>query len=109
MRIPNYTILTKESTLVCEDKEALAEEQDKLFFELFPNRNEEVIYHTFSNSISVEDDEEEGLAKEFDYFIQSLVLSDGVDLVRFSTGNVGFISYDGRDRDAFEIIRKESV
>ena len=92
MRIPNYTVLTSKSTLVCDDKEALAEEQNKLFFELFPNRNESVIYHTFKSSFS-DDEEDEGDVSDFDFQIQSLALKDGVDLVRFENGNVGFVSY----------------
>lgn len=105
MRIPSYTVLTKESTLVCEDKETLSEEQDKLFMSLFPDGNERVVYHTFSGTLS-EDEKDEGDINDYDFQIQALALRDGVDLVRFSTGNVGFISYDGKDRDAFEIIRR---
>ena len=108
MRIPNYTVLTSKSTLVCDDKEALAEEQNKLFFELFPNRNESVIYHTFKSSFS-DDEEDEGDVSDFDFQIQSLALKDGVDLVRFENGNVGFVSYCNKCMDAFEIIRKETL
>lgn len=108
MRIPKFTVLTKKSTLLCEDKEALAEEQNALFFELFSNRNESVIYHTFNSSFS-DDEEDEGDASDFDFQIQSLALKDGVDLVRFENGNVGFVSYCNKCMDAFEIIRKETL
>ena len=108
MRIPSYTVLTKKSTLLCEDKDALAEEQNKLFCELFTNKNESVIYHTFKSSFS-DDEEDEGDANDFDFQIQSLALKDGVDLVRFENGNVGFVSYCNKCMDAFEIIRKETL
>lgn len=106
MRIPKFTVLTKKLTLLCEDKGALAEEQNKLFFELFPNKNESVIYHTFKSSFS-DDEEDEGDISDFDFQIQSLVLKDGVDLVKFQNGNIGFVSYCNKAMDAFEIIRKE--
>lgn len=89
-------------------KGVLAEEQNKLFFELFPNRNESVIYHTFKSSFS-DDEEDEGDSSDFDFQIQSLALKDGVDLVRFENGNVGFVSYCNKAMDAFEIIRKETL
>lgn len=107
MRIPSYTVLTRESTLVCEDKEELAEEQDRLFMSLFPDGHEKVVYHTFSGNL-YEDEEDEGDVDDYDFQIQGLALRDGVDLVVFSTGNVGFVSYDGRDKDAFEIQRRKS-
>lgn len=107
MRIPSYTVLTRESTLVCEDKEELAEEQDRLFRSLFPDGHEKVVYHTFSGNLS-EDEEDEGEVDDYDFQIQGLALRDGVDLVMFSTGNIGFVSYDGRNKDAFEIKKRES-
>lgn len=107
MRIPKFTVLTRRSTLVCEDKEELAEEQDRLFMSLFPDGHEKVIYHMFSGNLS-EDEEDEGDVDDYDFQIQGLALRDGVDLVMFSTGNVGFVSYDGRDKDAFEIKRMKS-
>lgn len=107
MRIPSYTVLTSKSTLVCEDKEALAEEQDRLFMSLFPDGHEKVVYHMFSGNL-YEDEEDEGDVDDYDFQIQGLALRDGVDLVMFSTGNVGFVSYDGRDKDAFEIQRRKS-
>lgn len=107
MRIPKFTVLTHRSTLVCDDKEELAEEQDRLFRSLFPNSHEKVVYHTFSGNL-YEDEEDEGDVDDYDFQIQGLSLRNGVDLVMFSTGNIGFVSYDGRDKDAFEIERKKS-
>ena len=107
MRIPSYTVLTRESTLVCEDKEELAKKQARLFTALFPDGHEKVVYHMFSGNLS-EDEEDEGEVNDYDFQIQRLALRDGVDIVLFSTGNVGFVSDDGRDKDAFEIKRMKS-
>lgn len=109
MKIPSFEVLTRESVInltEAEDREMLYEEQDSLFKAMFDNRNENVIYHTFNSSFS-DDEEDEGNANDFDFQIQSLALKDGVDLVRFENGNVGFVSYCNKCMDAFEIIRKE--
>lgn len=111
MKIPAFKVLTKKSVMdltETEDKEMLYEEQNKHFKAMFENGNESVIYHTFNSSFS-DDEEDEGNANDFDFQIQCLALKDGVDLVRFENGNVGFVSYCNKCMDAFEIIRKETL
>lgn len=108
MKIPKYDVLTRMSTLVTKNKEKLAEEQDAIFRALFLDMSEDVIYHTFDNTFS-EDECDEGSLSEYDYQIQSLALKDGVDLVAFSNGNVGFVSYCNGHKDAFEIIQKGAL
>lgn len=46
-------------------------------------------------------------AKEINEQIQYLAVKDGVDLVRFSNGNLGFVAYYNGNENAFEIIPAE--
>lgn len=111
MKIPAFEVLTKKSVMdliETEDKEMLYEEQDSLFKAMFDNRNESVIYHTFDSPFAT-DEEDNGNVSDYDFEIQSLALKDGVDLVRFENGNIGFVSYCNKCIDAFEIIRKETL
>ena len=108
MKIPKYDVLTRMSTLTTEDKEKLAEEQNLLFRALFLDMSEDVIYHTFDSTFS-EDERDEGNLSEYDYQIQGLALKDGVDLVAFENGNIGFVSYCNGHKDAFEIIQKGAL
>lgn len=111
MKIPSFKVLTRESVInltEAEDREMLYEEQDSLFKAMFDNRNESVIYHTFDSPFAT-DEEDNGNVSDYDFEIQSLALKDGVDLVRFENGNIGFVSYCNKCIDAFEIIRKETL
>ena len=38
--------------------------------------------------------------------IERLAIKDGVDLVRFETGNIGFVAYYNGNKNGFEILSK---
>ena len=89
-----YEILTTQSVYNKTSYEDLCEEQDALL-----QKNGlmgELVIHFFSTDAM----ETMLLSEAFD----SLLIKDGVDLVRFSTGNFGFVGYYNNHKDMFEII-----
>ena len=48
----------------------------------------------------------DGYTSEIFWELQRLSVKDGMDIVRFTDGNIGFIAYDGNYINAIEIIVK---
>lgn len=113
MNIPNYTVLTDKSVLdIPYEDESQYSEACISFFENQVKKFEEngFDYHNkvyevhFFNSVFRDESIEDC---EIDDAVQCLAIKDGADLVRFDNGNVGFVSYYGCHKDAFEILKEE--
>lgn len=106
-KMPRYEIITKRKVndetnvrLTSEsetDMELFIEQEAKLK-ELGYTWNSEVYAHDF--------DDEEGCNDTIDGHIESLAIKDGVDLVRFENGNIGFVAYYNNWTNGFEILGK---
>lgn len=101
----NYTILTKRGVLDIEDCEnfnelieAHNEEQDHILSELgYKNLwSETYIIHDLEDDTFTLDSISEAL--------DCMAVKEGVDLVRFDNGKIGFVAYYGRHISGFEII-----
>ena len=110
MNIPNYTVLTDKSVLdIPYEDESQYSEACIGFFENQVKKIEEngFDYHNkvyevhFFNSVFRDESIEDC---EIDDAIQCLAIKDGVDLVRFDNGKIGFIAYYGIHKDGFEIL-----
>lgn len=102
-----YKILTKHSVMDIpyenseqneRDCQALWEEQNKLINELAPSE--------YYKCHFIEDphfcDDMTMYVKELDDAIQCLAIKDGVDLVQFDNGKLGFVAYYNGHKNCFE-------
>ena len=69
-----------------------------MFFELFTD-DKKVIYHELEN-----DSYSTGYTTEVNDYIDKLAIKDGVNLVRFENGNIGFVGVYNGYENGFEII-----
>ena len=89
----DYRSITEENT------EAFYETQLETFFELMPE-NTTVIYHYTEDEFYTI-----GNTSEVNDYIDSLAIKDGLNLVRFENGNIGFVGTYNEYENGFEIIR----
>jgi hypothetical protein len=66
-----------------------------------------VILHFIEDTAFLDDAYEYVAATEIEDMIQYLAIKDGVDLVRFENGNLGYVAYYNGYENAFEIIPTE--
>lgn len=101
--LPEYIILTKRKVHDCyEDddlNELFAEQKEKLN-EIGLHFDDELNFHFFDSPFF---DEQIYCGSIFDA-ITGLAIKDGVDLVRYENGHVGFIAYYNDNTNGFEII-----
>ena len=90
-----------------EDKfrEELLEEQKTILKEEIKTEN--VILHFIEDTAFLDEAYEYLSATEIDEYIQYLAVKDGVNLVRFPNGNLGFVAYYNGHENGFEIIQTE--
>ena len=90
-----------------EDKfrEELLEEQKTIPKEEIKTEN--VILHFIEDTAFLDEAYEYLSATEIDEYIQYLAVKDGVNLVRFPNGNLGFVAYYNGHENGFEIIQTE--
>lgn len=106
MYLPNYSIMTKLQVSQSYDNEdfdfqALTDEQDdvlRIFGYKDTTRTNHLI-HFFNSRFFDEFTEEMTISDAIEY----LAIKDGVDLVKYDNGNMGFVAYDGT-ANGFEII-----
>jgi hypothetical protein len=110
----NYEIVT--SRKLYDYCDILEEEEEKFREELYEEqlvflekeiKTENVIIHFIEDTHFIDDYCRYTATTEIDKFIQYLAVKDGVDLVRFSNGNLGFVAYYNGHENAFEIIPTE--
>lgn len=109
-----YEIVTKRKLYdYCDIPE---EEEERFRTELWEEQMEviereistkNVIIHFLEDTHFCDDCYEYAAKKEIDEYIQYLAIKDGVDLVRFSNGNLGCIAYYNGHKNGFEIIQTE--
>ena len=110
----NYTIVTQRKLYdYCgmseaeeeEFREQLWEEQTEFLAKEIKTKN--VVIHFIEDTTFIDDTYEYVAATEIDVMIQYLAVKDGVDLVRFENGNLGYVAYYNGHENAFEIIPTE--
>lgn len=109
-----YEVVTKRKLYdYCDLPE---EEEDKFREELWQEQNdvlnkeittENVIIHFLEDTHYCDECYRYAATKEINEYIQYLAVKDGVDLVRFSNGNLGYIAYYSGHENGFEIIQTE--
>ena len=110
----NYEIVTQRKLYdYCDISE---EDEDKFREELWKEQTEflkkeitteNVIIHFIEDTHFCNDFYRYAATKEIDEYIQYLAVKDGVDLVRFSNGNLGYVAYYNGHENGFEIIPTE--
>lgn len=113
-RYQNYEIVTQRK--LYDYFNITESEEEKFREELWREQSEflekeittdNVIIHFIEDTHFCDDKYEYSSATEIDEFTQYLAVKDGVDLVRFSNGNLGFIAYYNGHENGFEIIPTE--
>lgn len=85
-------------------EELVKEQSDYLAREI---TTENVILHFLEDSAYLNESYEYVSKEDIEGEIQCLAIKDGVDLVRFSNGNLGFVAYYNGHENGFEIIPTE--
>ena len=90
-----------------EDKfrEELWEEQLKFLEKEITTKN--VIIHFIEDTHFCDDKYVYAATESIDEYTQYLAVKDGLDLVRFSNGNLGYVAYYNGHQNGFEIIPTE--
>ena len=113
-RYQSYEIVTKRKLYdYCglseseEEKfrEELIKEQSEFLAKEITTKN--VILHFLEDSAYLNESYEYVSKEDIEGEIQCLAIKDGVDLVRFSNGNLGFVAYYNGHENGFEIIPTE--
>lgn len=110
--IPKFKVLTSVSALGIpyetdeqheRDMFALIDEQDKILESLMFKRSSTECYllHFFDSAFF----DEMNIALSIDDGIEGLAIKNGVDLVEFENGNIGFVAYYNTSYNGFEILR----
>ena len=86
-------------------REELTKEQTEFLEKEITTKN--VILHFIEDSAFLNESYEYVAKEEIEEEIQCLAIKDGVNLVRFSNGNLGFVAYYNGFENAFEIIPTE--
>lgn len=99
-----YEILTKKTCYSIgetdEEKEALVNEQNEVLTSLGYDLTAAYDAHFFESAFG----DDETTYDDLESLIQRLAIKDGVDLVRFDNGNVGFVAYYNGQKNGFEIL-----
>lgn len=99
----DYDGMTEEQEEVF--REELAEEQmEKIKTEV---KTENVIIHILEDNHYCNEHFFYSSKKDIDDYLEYLAVKDGVDLVRFNNGNLGYIAYYNCHENGFEIIETE--
>lgn len=110
----NYEIATKRKLYDYLDvpeseeekfREELCKEQTDFLEREITTKN--VIIHFIEDTHFCDERYEYAATESIDEYIQYLAVKDGVDLVRFSNGNLGFVAYYNGHKNGFEIIPTE--
>lgn len=105
IKTPAYEILTSKTVYnigeTDEEREALVEEQNTVLESLGYDFSTIYDAHFFDSSFF----DEQTVYDDMHSLIDRLAIKDGVDLVRFENGNVGFVAYYNGEINAFEILR----
>ena len=112
MKLPNFRVLTKISAqdIPYETDEqherdflALIDEQDKILESLMYKRDYKTEYlcHFFDSAFY--DEMHTGMI--IDDAVEYLATKEGIDLVEYENGNIGFVAYYGTNYNGFEILR----
>lgn len=113
MKLPNFKVLTEKSIMdipyVNEaqretDVGLLAEEQDNILTLNGIGFYKSYEVHFFDSRYN----DECTIKIDIDDAIQHLAIKDGVDLVRFENGNIGFVAYCNGVENGFEILGDEN-
>lgn len=86
-------------------REELWEEQLKFLKKEITTKN--VIIHFIEDTHFCDDKYVYAATESIDEYTQYLAVKDGVNLVRFSNGNLGFVAYYNGHENGFEIIPTE--
>lgn len=110
----NYEIVTKRKLYdYCDLPES---EEERFREQLFEEQTEfvaneiqtdNVIIHFIEDTAFQDEAYEYADKEDIDEMIQYLAIKDGVDLVRFSNGNLGYVAYYNGYENAFEIMPTE--
>ena len=104
MKLPKYEILTVKTCYNIGDTEeermSLVNEQNETLVSLGYNLNKTYRVHFFESYYSNETTD----CGSIDDLIQQLAIKDGVNLVKFETGKIGFVAYYNGVENGFEII-----
>ena len=99
-----YEILTKNTCYTIgetdEEREALINEQNEVLASLGYDLTAAYDAHYFESSYM----NDETTYDDIPNLIERLAIKDGVDLVRFDNGNVGFVAYYSGKENGFEIL-----
>lgn len=105
IKTPEYEVLTSKTVYSIgetdEEREALVEEQNTVFESLGYDFSTIYDAHFFDSSFF----DEQTICDDMHGLIDRLAVKDGVDLVQFENGNIGFIAYYNGEVNAFEILR----
>ena len=78
------------------------ENQMNDFYSVYPN-NTKVVYHFFDSAFRNEC-YEIGCTNDINDYIDSLAIKEGINFVKFESGNYGFVGTYGRNENGFEIM-----
>lgn len=84
-----------------EDLESYYENQLETFFTLFDH--ETMIIH-FIGSRYTEEEYMIGNTNDINEYIECLAIKEGVNLVKFESGNIGFVAYYNNYENGFEVM-----
>lgn len=102
-KLYDYVDMTEEQEEVF--REELAEEQfEKVKTEIKTNN---VIIHMLEDSHYGNEHFFYSSKKDINDYLEHLAIKDGIDLVRFKNGNLGYIAYYNCHENGFEIIETE--
>ncbi|MBO7677442.1 MAG: hypothetical protein J6S49_08010 [Erysipelotrichaceae bacterium] len=104
MNTPKFEILTVRTVYSIgdtdEERLALIEEQNSKLKSLGYDLNDVYVAHFFNSVFFNEQTESDTI----DELLQRLATKDGIDLVRFENGKIGFVAYYNGETNGFEII-----
>lgn len=110
----NYTIVTQWKLYdYCDIPEIDEEKFREQLWEELTNfvvkeiTTDNVIIHFIEDTHYIDECYKYTSSKEIEEYIQYLAVKDGVNLVRFSNGNLGYVAYYSGHENAFEIIPTE--
>ena len=103
MKTPNYEIITKRTVYSIgesdEERQALIDEQWDVLRQRGYDSSTTYIAHFFDSAFS----DDETTTGNIDDLIEMLAIKDGVDLVQFEDGAIGFMAYYNGKENGFEL------
>ena len=101
--IPTYRVLTTRSTRECESEKdliSIIDEQEDILQTRGIDCYTLYLLHRFESPFT--DDMTEG--EYISTYTEATAQKEGLDLVEFENGNIGYIGYNGTELDGFEIL-----